>query len=146
MEQLPENTSHVSPFDAIRQIDGQGNEYWSARDMSKLLGYVKWENFIVVIKRAMKACENSGEAVSDHFPEVRKMIKTGKGAIRNTNDFYLNHTMGKRVRQFIKEGGGTMPEDLPTPEKSIQQVKRDEQKHIGQRQQPSLFDDVIEDE
>ena len=90
MEQLPANTSHVSPFDAIRQIGEQENEYWSARDMSKLLGYVKWENFLVVIKRAMKACENSGEAVSDHFPEVRKVIKTGKSRlVRNNNHHYL---------------------------------------------------------
>ncbi len=55
-----------------------------------------------------------------------------------------HNTMGKRVRQFIKEGGGTLPEDLPTPEKSIQQVKRDEQKQIEQKQ-PSLFDETLEE-
>ena len=53
-----------------------------------------------------------------------------------------HHTMGKRVREFIKEGGGTMPEDLPTPEKSIQQLQKEEQKCSELQQQPSLFDEL----
>lgn len=36
--------------------------------------------------------------------------------------------VGKKVRQTIKELGGTMPEDLPTPEKSIGQLERAEEK------------------
>jgi hypothetical protein len=39
-----------------------------------------------------------------------------------------------------------MPEDLPTPEKSIQQVQRDEQKRLEQRRQPSLFESTEEDD
>ncbi len=35
------NTPRTSPFDAIRKIDEQGREYWSARDMAKLLGYTQ---------------------------------------------------------------------------------------------------------
>ena len=34
-----------------------------------------------------------------------------------------------------------MPEDLPTPEKSIQQIQQEEQKRLVAGQQPSLFDD-----
>jgi hypothetical protein len=34
-----------------------------------------------------------------------------------------------------------MPEDLPTPEESIQQLQRKEQKQIQERLQPSLFDE-----
>ena len=55
-----------------------------------------------------------------------------------------NH-MGKRVRQFIQDGGGTMPEDLPTPEKSIQQLQREERKKLEQQKQPSLFDAPAEE-
>lgn len=42
-----------------------------------------------------------------------------------------NHThyaVGKKVRQTIAELGGTMPENLPTPDKSIKQVERELQK------------------
>ena len=35
-----------------------------------------------------------------------------------------------------------MPEDLPTPEKSIQQLQRDEQLRIERKRQPSLFDNT----
>ena len=37
-----------------------------------------------------------------------------------------HHTVGKKVRQAIKDLGGTMPEDLPTPKKSISQVEREQ--------------------
>ena len=39
-----------------------------------------------------------------------------------------HYDVGKKVRQTIQELGGTMPEDLPTPEKSIQQLEREQQK------------------
>ena len=38
--------------------------------------------------------------------------------------------VGKKVRDTIKDLGGTMPEDLPTPEKSIQQLEREQQKKL----------------
>jgi hypothetical protein len=34
-----EHPLHTSPFDAIRKVDEQGNEYWSARELSKLLSF-----------------------------------------------------------------------------------------------------------
>ena len=48
--------------------------------------------------------------------------------------------VGKIVRKAIAEVGGTMPENLPTPDKSLQQLQREEQKRLTPRQQPSLFD------
>ena len=41
-QDIPRRTS---PFDAIRHVDEQGNEYWSARELYKLLGYSRWKNF-----------------------------------------------------------------------------------------------------
>jgi len=38
-------TPHISPFDAIRHADEYGNEYWSARELYKILGYTEWRNF-----------------------------------------------------------------------------------------------------
>jgi DNA-damage-inducible protein D len=48
--------------------------------------------------------------------------------------------IGKIVRRAIAEAGGTMPEDLPTPDKSIQELQHEEQKRIEAERQPSLFD------
>lgn len=54
-------------------------ECWSARELQKLLGYSKWENFSNVIDKAKEACSNVGQEVSGHFSDVRKMITAGKG-------------------------------------------------------------------
>ena len=43
-----------------------------------------------------------------------------------------HYTVGKEVRDTIKRLGGTMPEDLPTPEKSIQQLEREQKKKLNQ--------------
>jgi len=51
-----------------------------------------------------------------------------------------HHQMGKLVRSTIEEAGATLPENAPTPAKSIQQLERDAQKRIEREQQPSLFD------
>ena len=53
--------------------------------------FVEWRNFDnTVIKRAMKACEENGQAVSDHFVRSYKMIALGKGSKRDTEDVNLS--------------------------------------------------------
>jgi len=64
-------------------------EYWLARDLQKLLGYEKWENFSKVIEKAKQACLNSKVVVEDHFLDVRKMVTVGSGAPRNIDDIKL---------------------------------------------------------
>jgi|SRR5579884_96679 len=283
-------TQHTSPFEAIRRMDEEGHEYWSARDLAKILGYTRFDKFLNAIEKAEEACKNSGQAISDHMSHVRHMISTGKGARREVEDVLLsrygaylvvqnadpskpivalgqtyfavqtrrqeiadelaelpedqlrllrrsqmnvyntqlaeaaqnagvieprdfaifqdhgykglygglgardiharkglkksehildymgsdelaanifrasqtkqklerdqvqgkeaaNHThheVGREVRKTIKRLGGTMPEDLPTPEKSIQQLQREEQKRLGQRSQQLLFNEETE--
>jgi DNA-damage-inducible protein D len=278
---------NVSPFEALREEDEDGGEYWSARDLSKILGYAEWRNFTSAIEKAKEACQNSGQAISDHFVETNKMIEAGKKARRKIDDYYLSryacylivqnadpskpivalgqsyfavqtrrqeladelvglpedqlrllrrpqmaihnsqlaeaaqnagviksidfaifqdhgymglygglkakdihthkglkksqeildymgsdelatnifrasqtkqklereqvkgkeranrvhHEVGKKVRQTIQELGGTLPEDLPTPTESIQQLQRKEQKRLEAASRPSLFDD-----
>ncbi len=282
-----ELTPHTSPFDTIRNVDEQGQEYWSARDLQRLLGYKNWREFEDAIKRAMIACKNSGQKPEDHFGDAPKMVSLGSGSQRKVKDYHLSryacylivqnadsekpivalgqtyfaiqtrrqeladqlaalpedqkrlilrsemavfnqqlaevahnagviqaqdfaifqdhgymglygglrendiharkqldqkdkildymgseelasnifraaqtdaklrreeiqgkeqanqthYEVGNEVRKAIKRLGGTMPEDLPTPEKSIQQLERDEQKRIEQKLQPPLFED-----
>ena len=38
----------------------------------------------------------------------------------------IHYSVGKEVRSAIEKIGGTMPEDLPTPEKSIQEIEREQ--------------------
>ena len=67
-------------FEKIKHIDEQGNEYWEARELQKVLEYTKWENFEKVILSAKNACKNSNYMVEDHFPEVRKTVPMPSGA------------------------------------------------------------------
>lgn len=63
-----------------------GVEYWLARELQKLLEYSQWRNFANVIDKAKEACAKSGNAVTDHFADVSKMIDLGKGAKRESVD------------------------------------------------------------
>jgi len=84
------SSEHRSPFDVIRHEDDEGNEYWSARELSKVLQYRRWEQFPGVIAKAQEACARSGYAVSDHFREVSKMVTLGSGAQRPIQDWELS--------------------------------------------------------
>ena len=70
-------------------LEVNGVECWSARELQELLGYSKWENFTNVINKAKEACKNVGQNVSDHFPDVRKMVSLGSGSERDVDDFLL---------------------------------------------------------
>ncbi len=280
------DSPHVPPFETIRKINENDSEYWSARQLYKLLGYSRWEKFQYALEQAKKACENSGQAVADHFHLEVQLIKAGKGAQRQVEDYLLSryacyliiqnadpskpivalgqtyfavqtrrqeiadelaalpedqkrllrrsqmniynlqqaetaqqagviepldfavfqdhgymglygglgakdiharkglkksqqildhmgseeladnifraaqtdaklkreqitskeeanrthHEVGRKVRQTIKELGGTMPENLPAPQKSIQQLQREDEKRLQAQLQPGLFD------
>ena len=59
--------------------------------------------------------------------KLRREHIVGKDLANKTH-----YEVGSKVRQTIKELGGTMPEDLPTPHKSIKQIEREQQKLTGQ--------------
>ncbi|MBF0384619.1 MAG: DNA damage-inducible protein D [Candidatus Omnitrophica bacterium] len=66
-----------------------GVEYWLARDLQKLLDYMEWRNFVLVIEKARTACLNSRQNISDHFVDVNKMVKLGSGSERKIDDVML---------------------------------------------------------
>ena len=67
----------------------EGVECWSARELQHLLGYSKWENFSKVIDKAKEAANNAGVIISDHCPDVGKVIEAGKGAMHEIDDILL---------------------------------------------------------
>jgi len=76
-------------FESIKHIDNFKNEYWYARELADVLGYVQWRNFQKVIDRAVLACQNSGYVVIDHFAEVSKMVDIGSSTQRKLVDYRL---------------------------------------------------------
>jgi DNA-damage-inducible protein D len=74
----------------IKSDDGKEQvEVWFARELQPVLGYARWENFLVAISRAVESCKTQNINVDDHFREVTKMIDLAKGAKREITDFML---------------------------------------------------------
>ena len=126
-------------FEDIKYVRKDGREYWSARELADVLDYSQWRNFQKVIDRAMIACENSGHEITYDFAEVSKIVEAG-ATRKSIKDYELtryacylivqNGDPRKEVRSAIEKIGGTMPEDLPVPEKSIQQIEKEQMKRL----------------
>ena len=77
-------------FESIRHVDDEGNEYWYARELQKVLEYTEWRKFVGVIKKAINSCKASNYVTSDHFVGADKMINLGKGGQRKVSDYKLS--------------------------------------------------------
>lgn len=76
-------------FENIKHLDEFGNEFWYARELSKVLEYSEYRKFTPVINKAMIACENSLQRISDHFAHTAVMVEIGSNAKRKLNDYKL---------------------------------------------------------
>lgn len=69
-----------SLFEQIKQIDENGNEFWYARQLAKVLEYTDFRNFTGVVNKAKEACTKSGQVVLDHLVEANEVVSVGSGA------------------------------------------------------------------
>lgn len=79
----------TNDFESHAHKTDEGVDFWLARDLQKLLGYEKWDNFLNVISKAKTSCETSGHDIEDHFADVRKMVELGSGSQREIKDIML---------------------------------------------------------
>ena len=154
MNEINEYTEKV--FEDVKHIDELGNEYWLARELQSILGYNQWRSINDLIVRAKSACKESKYSIDDHFALYRKMVVIGSKTTRKIIDYKLSryacylivmngklkrdnvdneytansvhYEVGKEVRDTIKRLGGTMPEDLPTPNKSLKELEKENNK------------------
>ena len=123
------NAKEYKKFEDIKYTRPDGSEYWSARELSLVLDYTKWENFSKVISRAMIACENSGHNVLDDFPEVRKIVSAGA-----TNKPVKDYELSRYACYLIVQNGDPRKEVIALGQTyfAIQTYRQEVADHFNQ--------------
>lgn len=62
-------------FENTKRINEYDQEVWYAREFSHILQYDDYEDFESVIKKAMIACEKSGQSIQDHFGGTMETVE-----------------------------------------------------------------------
>ncbi len=76
-------------FEAIKRVNQNGVEFWSSRELAKVLEYADYRKFLNVIDKAKAACQNSGEVIHNHFVHLDEMVPIGSGAERTIDTINL---------------------------------------------------------
>lgn len=84
------SSNHMSLFEKIKQTDENGNEFWMARQLAKVLQYSDFRNFTSVVEKAKEACKNSGQLVEDHLVELNEVVAVGSGATHSYPSYKLS--------------------------------------------------------
>ena len=80
----------IVALDTAKKVAPSKVEYWMARDIQVVLGYKTWEGFEPAIKRAMRACEETGEEPQKHFRQTSKMVRIGSDTRRAITDYFMD--------------------------------------------------------
>ena len=84
----------------------------------------------------------STELIANLFRISQTEEKLKRDSVANAADANATHySVGREVRAAIERVGGTMPEDLPTPEKSISQIEREQINKLKKRKKPLMLDE-----
>lgn len=117
----------ISPQEyAIFQNEGYKGLYGGlgAQDIHKRKG----------LKKSQKILDHMGstELAANLFRATQTEEKLRRDQVRGKENANQTHyDVGCKVRQTIQDLGGTMPEDLPTPDQSIQQIERTQRKRLN---------------
>lgn len=77
---------------SIRQMDADGEEFYSARETCDFFGYISWQAFNQTLSRAKAAMEKQGSDITKHFIPSFKVSHTGRGrrTKRSIEDYRLS--------------------------------------------------------
>lgn len=80
----------LKAFEETARKTDAGNEFWTARDLAKLLGYADYRNFVGIVEKAKSACRSMRLDPDDHFVDVTDMVEIGSGAKRELENIHLD--------------------------------------------------------
>lgn len=127
------DNTYQSPFESIKQIDDDGNEYWYARDLQEILEYSEWRNFSKIIEKAKSACETSGHAVQSEFVDVNKLVDVGANLQRSIQDIVLS-----RYACYLIAMNGNPRKEVIALAQTYFAVKTHEQEQLELQKEDSL--------
>ena len=82
-----------SPFEAIKQTDSDGKEWWNSRKLARLLGYQKYWNFERLITKVTPFLQKEkGLDLKEHIVEIEEMVQLGLGTARRVKSVMLSRT------------------------------------------------------
>ena len=82
-----------SPFDAIKETDAEGREWWNSRKLARLLGYLKYWNFERLMdKVATFLQQEKGLDLKEHMVEIEEMAQLNNGGWRQVKSIKLSRT------------------------------------------------------
>lgn len=91
---MEDNSNNIpelqSPFDQLREVDGEGKEWWNSRKLARVMGYGKYWNFERVLAKAQAWVSQKGYSLAEHFVEIKEMAELGSGATRKVISLNLS--------------------------------------------------------
>lgn len=87
MSKIPEMRS---PFDEIKQVDENGESFWTSRELARTMGYNDYRNFERVMDKSIKVCNQKGYHSGEHFTLFTEMVQLGSGAFRRVETYRLS--------------------------------------------------------
>lgn len=76
-------------FESIKHLDSNGEEYWTARELSKALEYSEYRKFLPAARKAWTACYTTGIDPANHFVPFAEMVSIGSGAERQVDNIKM---------------------------------------------------------
>ena len=92
-ETLFEPEELQSPFDAIKEVDSEGREWWNSRKLARLMGYQKYWNFERLMEKvATFLQQEKGLDLKEHMVEIEEMAQLNNGGYRQVKSIKLSKT------------------------------------------------------
>ncbi len=98
--------SLIYNFESHANKTNDGTDFWLARDLQKLLGYSKWDNFKNAISKAKESCKNAGFSVAEEF--LAAPLKTLDLGGRPARDYILS----RYACYLIAQNGDSKKEEI----------------------------------
>lgn len=78
-EELTPQPPKATVFEQIKRQTAERKEFWSSRDLARVLDYADYRNFEQVVAKAKQASFKSGQRIDDHFVDVTEMFGIESG-------------------------------------------------------------------